>query len=249
VPGGCFLPQQTQGIATGRDTFRPNLSLSEPCRRILERESGPLDEHVSKQILSELDIPTVQERIVSTPAEARQAAQEFGFPVVMKGLSPGKIHKTELGLVRTGLTSPQAVEVSFAALNEVLPETSRVLIQRHVKGEPELIAGLIRDPQFGPCIMCGLGGVMTEVFEDTAFAVAPITPSEAADLIGRLKNQRLLNGFRGSLPVDRDMLAQILVRLGELGQRFPRVREIDINPLIVNHGKPIAVDATIVLSD
>jgi acetate---CoA ligase (ADP-forming) len=224
-------------------------SLSEPCRRVLERESGPLDEHVSKRILSELDIPVVQERLVSTLAEARQAVQEFGFPVVMKGLSPGKIHKTELGLVRTGLASLQAVEASFTALKDSVSDKGSVLIQRHVKGEPELIAGLIRDPQFGPCLLCGLGGVMAEVFKDTAFAVAPITPSEAADLIGRLRNQRLLNGFRGSLPVDRDMLAQILVHLGELGRRFPRIREIDINPLIVNAGKPVAVDATIVLGD
>jgi acetyltransferase len=122
-----------------------------------------------------------------------------------------------------------------------------LLIQKQIQGYPELIAGLIRDPQFGPCVMCGFGGVFTEVLADSVFAVAPINRVEALALIKRLKTRKLLDGFRGFAAVDRDTLADILVRIGELGLAYPQIKEIDLNPLIVSGGKPIAVDATIIL--
>ena len=118
---------------------------------------------------------------------------------------------------------------------------------KQIQGYPELIAGLIRDPQFGPCVMCGFGGILAEVMTDSAFAAAPLSHAEALGLIGRLKTQKLLNGFRGFAAVERDALADLLVRIGELGLAYPQIREIDLNPLIVRDGKPIAVDATIIL--
>jgi acetyltransferase len=124
-----------------------------------------------------------------------------------------------------------------------------LLIQKQIQGYPELIAGLIRDPQFGPCVMCGFGGLFTEILADRVFAVAPINRVEALALIKRLKTQKLLDGFRGFVAVDRDALADILVRLGELGCTYPQIKEIDLNPLIVSDGKPIAVDATIIMDD
>jgi acetyltransferase len=128
-----------------------------------------------------------------------------------------------------------------------MPDNGSVLIQKQIQGAPELIAGLIRDPQFGPCVMCGFGGILAEVMADSVFAVAPLSKSEALGLIDRLKTQKLLNGFRGFTAVDRDALADILVRLGDLGVAFERIKEIDINPLIVQEGRPIAVDATIIV--
>ena len=112
-----------------------------------------------------------------------------------------------------------------------------------------MMAGFIRDPQFGPCIMCGLGGILAEAINDTVFGVAPITISEALDMIGRLKSQKLLNGFRGFAPVDREALATILVRLGDLGSSQPRIQEVDINPFVIKNGSPVAVDGLIVLDD
>jgi len=122
-----------------------------------------------------------------------------------------------------------------------------ILIQKQIQGNPELIAGLIRDPQFGPCVMCGFGGLFTEVLADRVFAAAPINRFEALALIERLKTQKLLNGFRGFAAVDRDALADILVRIGELGLTYPKIKEIDLNPLIVCDGRPIVVDATIII--
>ena len=165
----------------------------------------------------------------------------------MKGLLPGGIHKTELGLVRLGISDRQAAHRTFEALMEKMEGRGRVLIQKQHPGRVELIIGLLRDPQFGPCVMFGLGGVMAELFEDSVFAVAPLTHEEALKLIGRIRGRKMLDGFRGAPPVDREELARILVTLGEIGLSQPRIREIDINPLIVGEEGAAAVDATIIL--
>ena len=221
-------------------------SAEENLHKLLTDASGTLDEYQSKQILALCDLPVVEEKIVSSSLDAKEIAGEFGFPVVLKGLLPGEIHKTELGLVRTGISSVEEVESVVLELQKTMSGNGSILIQKQIQGNPELIAGLIRDPQFGPCVMCGFGGLFTEVLADRVFAAAPINRVEALALIERLKTQKLLNGFRGFAAVDRDALADILVRIGELGLTYPKIKEIDLNPLIVCEGKPIAVDATII---
>jgi len=171
----------------------------------------------------------------------------LGFPVVMKGLAPGAVHKSEAGLVRLDIRSGDEAKGHFEELRAIVGEEGKILVQRQIPGESELIVGMIRDPQFGPCVMCGLGGVLAEVLGDAVFATAPLSIEEALALIGRLKTQKLLNGFRGAPPADRESLARILVRVGELGEAIPQIREIDINPLILSGGKPVAVDASVVL--
>jgi acetyltransferase len=233
---------------------RPNrITLSETSvaeknlQNLLLDASGTLDEYHSKQILALCNIPVVEEKIVSSALDAKEIAGEFGFPVVLKGLLPGQIHKTEFGLVRTGIASVEHVASVMIELQEAMSGNGTLLIQKQIQGYPELIAGLIRDPQFGPCVMCGFGGILAEVMADSVFATAPLSYPEALELIGRLKTQKLLNGFRGFAAVDRNALADVLVRIGELGLTYPQIMEIDLNPLIVNEGKPIAVDATIVV--
>jgi acetyltransferase len=152
-----------------------------------------------------------------------------------------------LGLVRTGISSVEDVESARVDLQKTMAGSGSLLIQKQIQGYPELIVGLIRDPQFGPCVMCGFGGLFTEVLADRVFAVAPINRVEALVLIKRLKTQKLLDGSRGFAAVDRDALADILVRIGELGLTYPQIKEIDVNPLIVSKGLPVAVDATIII--
>jgi len=224
-------------------------SIKDRVEKILAAAPGTLDEYHSKQILALCNIPVVEEIIVSESGEASAFADKIGWPVVLKGLVPGKIHKTELGLVHTGISSAQEVGEVFNDLHHKMPDNGSVLIQKHIQGTPELIAGLIRDPQFGPCVMCGFGGILAEVMSDSVFAAAPLSRSEALNLIDRLKTQKLLNGFRGFTAVDRNALADILVRLGDLGVAFEQIKEIDLNPLIVQEGRPIAVDATIITGD
>lgn len=226
-----------------------NSAAEENLHRLLMDESGAFDEHRSKQILSWCNLPVVEEKIVSSPLEAGEIGRKFGFPVVLKGILPGAIHKTELGLVRTGINSVEEAGAVLSELQEKMSGSGAVLMQKQIQGSPELIAGLIRDPQFGPCVMCGFGGLYAEVLADRVFAVAPINRAGALALIDRLKTRELLNGFRGFAAVDRDALADILVRVGELGLRYPRIKEIDVNPLIVSNGKPIAVDATVIVDE
>ena len=126
----------------------------------------------------------------------------------MKGLLPGGVHKTELGIVRLGIPDGRTARATFGSLMEKMEGRGRILIQKQMPGKVELILGLLRDPQFGPCVMFGLGGVMAELFEDAVFAVAPLTHREALKLIGRIRGQKMLDGFRGSPPVKRDEIAR-----------------------------------------
>jgi len=215
----------------------------------LRSARGALDEHRSKTILAECGIPVVAECLVATLAAATAAAEKWGYPVVLKGLVPGAVHKTEQGLVRLGIASAAALEAAFRDLDAAMDAKGEILLQRMVHGGPELIAGALRDPQFGPCVMCGLGGTLAEILGDAAFAVAPLSREDALSLVGRLKTRRLIDGFRAAPPVDRAALAEILVRLGRLMAAFPDIREIDINPLICVDGRPLAVDASFILAD
>ena len=215
---------------------------------LLKTSSGVLDEHISKKILAGFGIPTTNEiSLTSLEATIDILGDKIDFPVVMKGMLPGSVHKTEQGLVKLGIDSRQKVETAYHELKKNMGDKGSILIQEHVDGSIELIAGLIRDPQFGACVMIGFGGTMAEILNDSVFGLAPLEPYQALDLIDRLKNQKLLKGFRGAAAVDRDALADILCALGRLGCECPQVREIDINPLIIRNGRPVAVDASIMI--
>ena len=242
---------QYQSFLASRKTDSIPLPGCIPEDRLLlkQGEAGILDEHRAKQILARAGIPTVKEAVVTTPGEAAEQGAAMGYPVVMKGLSPGQVHKTEENLVRIGVHGADAAKAVFLSLKNAVAAEGKILVQKQVKGELELIAGLLRDPQFGPCVMCGFGGVMAEVLNDTAFGVAPLNMEDALALINRLKTRKLLNGFRGNPPLDKEAFADILVKLGDLGIANPGIREVDINPLIISNGLPVAVDATIIIDD
>jgi acyl-CoA synthetase (NDP forming) len=215
---------------------------------VLEKEVGPLDEYASKTILRLHGIPTVEEEIILDEAECEKAANRLGFPLVMKGLQKGKVHKTERGLVHLNIETPEAALQVFNSLKKKMDPSGQVLAYKQVKGKIEIIVGLVRDFHFGPCVMLGLGGIMAEILSDAVFAPAPLTMEDALALIGRLRGQKIFAGFRGEPPVNREELAAVLVAVGDIGLHYPRIQEIDVNPLILGeNGTMIAVDATIVL--
>jgi acetyl-CoA synthetase (ADP-forming) len=121
-----------------------------------------------------------------------------------------------------------------------------VLVQEMLPGERELVIGLIRDPQFGPCVMFGLGGIYTEILKDVTFRVAPLEPRDAREMMDEIKSAKILGPFRGKEPVDRDVLEQALIAMGKIGLEHDEIKEIDVNPLIIHKGKPVAVDALVV---
>ena len=206
------------------------------------------DEFDSKQLLALCGIPVVDEQIAKTMGDALSFAREIGYPVVMKGLAPGEVHKTESGLVRLNLATSSGVKNAFEELMKRMNGQGRILLQRQMSIDYELIAGYLLDAQFGPCVMFGLGGIFSELQRDVVFATAPLTEQSALELIFRIKGNKLLQGFRGMTPINQKAMAGVLVRLGNLGAACPAIEQIDINPLIVSGGNPVAVDASIILN-
>ena len=212
-----------------------------------------LSEHASKELLARYDVPFARERLVSTPEEAARAAEALGFPVVAKLCGDGIAHKSERNLVRLGLASADAVrDAARDLLARRRPEDGevRVLVAEQLRGLRELIAGVVRDPVFGSCVMLGLGGVLAEALHDVVFAVAPLHAGEARRMLAGLRSRALLEQpFRGEPPVDAEALAAILDGLGRLAAQRRDVASVDLNPLIVAEGAPVAVDALVVLGE
>jgi succinyl-CoA synthetase beta subunit len=207
-----------------------------------------LAEDASAALLAEYGVPVTPSVRVRDVDAAVAAAEELGFPVVAKLVGDAIAHKTERGLVRLSLPDADAVR---GAARELLAAArpddgdAAVLVAPMVRGRRELAAGLVRDPQFGPCVMVGLGGVLTEAIGDVAFVPAPLDPLDAAEAIEALQAQALLGPVRGEPAVDRDALAAILLALSTLAAARPDVVSVDVNPLVVVDGKPVAVDALV----
>ncbi|HEX5267724.1 MAG TPA: acetate--CoA ligase family protein [Acidimicrobiales bacterium] len=207
-----------------------------------------LSEADSKALLARHGVPVPAEALAASPAESAVAAARIGFPVVAKLCGAGLAHKTERGLVRLNLRDEAAVaDAAAALLAAATPDDGDVgvLVGPMVSGLRELIAGLVRDPQFGPCVMLGVGGVLTEALGDVVFRLVPLTRADAAEMIDDLGTQGLLGPLRGEPAVDRERLVDVLVGLAAVAAAEPGIRSIDLNPLIVSAGTPVAVDALV----
>lgn len=209
-----------------------------------------LSERESKRLVAGYGVPVADELRADDPATAVSAADAIGYPVVLKLCGDAIAHKSERGLVRLGLADPPAVDrAARELLGAARPEDGAVdlLVAPMVPGRRELIAGVVRDPQFGATIMLGVGGVFAEAISDAAFRLAPITRTDALDLIDDLRSQTLFGAFRGEVPIDRDAVADVLVALSGLAVDRPDVVSVDINPLVIADGRPVAVDALVEL--
>jgi len=218
--------------------------------KALKRGAKTLSEHESKLFLAEHEIPVTREVVVSTVENAVLAAEDIGYPVVLKGSGEALSHKTEMNLIAIDMRSEAEVREAFQRLTSHPDVTvHEVLVQQMVKGDRELVVGLTRDDQFGPCVMFGLGGIFTEILEDISFRVAPLRRVDAMEMMDDIRGKKILDAVRGKAPVDREVLADILLSLGQIGLDNEKIREIDINPLKILEGKPIAVDALVVLDN
>ena len=189
-----------------------------------------------------------REHLARTREEALRCAEEIGYPVVLKGCSAGAAHKTEMGLVKLKLGGADEVGAAYDEITGKGIDLDGVLVQEMIRGDREFVIGMSRDPQFGPCVMFGIGGIFTEVIKDVTFRVAPLTELDAEEMIEEIRMKKLLGEFRGSPPVDRGALVKALVGVGELGYGNDDIAEIDINPVIIAEGRPVAVDALVVLN-
>jgi acetyltransferase len=208
-----------------------------------------LSEAASKQLLVPFGVPFAQEKVCSTAAQAVDAANKIGYPVVLK-LSGDRIaHKTERGLVRLNITNAEKVEQACAELLSLVTEADgevSFLIAEMVKGDRELIIGVINDVQFGYMVALGIGGIFAEAIDDVVLRPLPLTFNQALQMIEEVHHQSILGSFRGSQPIDRTALANVLTSMGQVCSTHPEIESLDINPLIARHdGSLVAVDALI----
>jgi acetyl-CoA synthetase (ADP-forming) len=224
--------------------------MAEIIKKAIKEGRKTLSEYESKALLREYSIPVTREIEVSDRNDFTKAIEEIGYPLVIKASAPELSHKTESGLVRVDIRNEQEALSSFEEIMAgVKVSGGAVLVQEMVKGPRELVVGLTRDIQFGPCVMFGLGGIFTEILKDTAFRVAPLEKEDALDMMQEIKARKILEAVRGMPAADTDQLADILINIGKIGIENELVKEIDINPIILSGANPIAVDALVVLEN
>jgi len=225
-------------------------------QNIVESSKGNpkvITEESSKEILDEYGIRVPKYALVTNSDEAAQKSKEIGFPLVAKIVSPDILHKTDVGGVKVGLGSEDEVKKAFDDMFYRLKEkfdVKGVLLEKMVPKGVELIIGLQNDFQFGPSIMVGLGGIYTELFKDVSFRVLPVTKGDALKMLESLRGKDILKGFRGSKPIDLDMLSEAIVNIGTLGVDMAgKYESIDFNPVVVYPDSYYVVDAKIILKD
>jgi acetyl-CoA synthetase (ADP-forming) len=218
---------------------------------------GALTEEEAKALAAAFGIPVTRQRAATTAEEAVAAAEALGFPVVLKGVSRAVVHKSDLGLVKLNLPDAAAVRAAFAAIATALDGAAPgsmegVLVQEMAQGEAELILGARHDPDFGPMVLVGAGGVLVEVLRDVQLAPAPLRPADARAMLERLAIAPVLAGVRGRPALDVEAAAEALVRLSWLAADLgPRLVEMDLNPILLRAAGQgaIAVDARATLRD
>jgi acyl-CoA synthetase (NDP forming) len=213
-----------------------------------------LTEVESKQVLGEAGIPIADAQLAATREEAVAVARQIGLPVVLKIVSPDISHKSDVGGVKLNLGSEEEVAAAFdeivAAARRAEPEATvlGVSVQKMARPGVEVIMGMTTDPQFGPVLMFGLGGVFVEVLKDVAFRIVPLEPRDARQMIRDIQGFPVLEGFRGQEPADLAALEDMLMRLSAFVEEHPEIQELDLNPIFAYGDGALAVDARIVLS-
>jgi len=210
----------------------------------------------ARAIMKAYGITIPQAELATNPDEAVEIAQRIGYPVVMKIVSPDILHKTDIGGVKLNLMGDTAVRDTFdllmyrAGRYMAQAEIWGALVQEMVPQGKEVIVGINRDPQFGPLLLFGLGGIYVEALKDVSFRIAPIAPWEAEEMITEIRSYPLLRGFRGEKPSDLKAIAECILRVSQLAVDFPEIVELDINPLMVNEegNGAVAIDMRLVLA-
>lgn len=230
-------------------------SAKEVIEKARKESRTVLTEMESKELLRSLGIPTTEMMLATTKEEAVAMSKKVGYPCVLKVSSQDISHKSDAGGVKVGLADAEAVAEAWDAIMSSCkaydPKAAieGVTVQDMAKPGLEVIVGMATDPQFGPVLMFGLGGVWVEVLKDVSFKLAPLTKGDAAKAVNEIKAAKLLEGFRGSEPVDKAALEDILMRVSDFVAKTPEVKEMDLNPIFAYSKGAMAVDARVILGE
>jgi acetyl-CoA synthetase (ADP-forming) len=212
-----------------------------------------LTEFESKKFLKRMGIPVVETRLAKTQKEAVLLSRKIGFPVALKISSPEITHKTDSGGVRLSLDNLKEVKSAYHEITEgVLKQYPNatiqgVSVQKMAKPGTEVIVGTSKDPQFGPVIMFGLGGIFVEVLKDVSFRIIPLSRKDALEMIEEIKGYPLLQGYRGKESVDIPALTEIILKISRVMEEHPEIKELELNPIIAYKKGALAIDARIIL--
>jgi len=239
--------EKKRSLQSPNEKMPPSSALSIIENAIREKRSF-LSEHESKEVFKAYGIPVTREIEVYNESELKKAIHEIGFPVVIKAGGKGVSHKTDYGLVYLNIKNQDdALSIYHEIMKKREDHDNAILIQEMVNDKRELMAGLIRDKQFGPCVMFGLGGIFAEAMRDYVFRVAPLDIVDALEMLQEIKSKGIMEAIRGMQKIDTNELAFILVNIGKIGIYHPEIMEIDINPIMISEGRPFAVDGLIIL--
>ena len=211
-----------------------------------------LNEFEALQVMEAYGIPVVKYRRVTTLDDALEAADNCGYPVVIKAVAPGLVHKSDVGAVRVDIRTEEELELAYGDLVRNLGEADidleAVLMQRFVSSGRETIIGMTTDPVLGPVLMFGLGGIYVEALKDVAFRIAPVSDLDAEEMLGSIRGARLLEAVRGEPAVDRAALVETIQRVSQLVMDHPAIGELDLNPFMAFAEGGMAVDARVSLA-
>lgn len=225
------------------------MNVSEVLKSKIESNQTILTEYESKELLQEIGIPIPSQKLTTSLEETRSAAEEIGFPIVLKLIAEDVVHKSDTGAVKLNIKDKDELETAFTDLMNIPTQKEKKISVQKMADEPitELIIGMTTDAQFGPALMFGIGGILVELLEDVSFRIAPITEYDAKEMIHEIKGFPILDGYRGKPKADLDAIVDTLLKFSDFVIEHEEINEMDLNPVFIYEKGLICVDARIIL--
>ena len=225
------------------------MNIAEILKKKVDINQTVLTEFESKELLQEIGIKVPGQDLTISKKETLSAAEKIGFPVVLKLMAEDIVHKSDTGAVKLNLKNKEEVEDAYDELMKIPAQTEKKISVQKMADEPitELIIGMTTDPQFGPALMFGIGGILVELLEDVSFRIAPITEYDAKEMITEIKGYPVLDGYRGKPKADIEAIVEVLMKISKLVTEHEEINEMDLNPVFIYEKGLICVDARIIL--
>ena len=225
------------------------MNITEVLKKKIDTGQNVLTEFESKELLKEIGIAIPAQKLTKTKEDTIAAAQEIGYPVVMKLMAEDVVHKSDTGAVKLNIKNKDEAEKAFNDLMKIESQSEKKISVQKMADEPitELIIGMTTDAQFGPALMFGIGGILVELLEDVSFRIAPITEYDAKEMIHEIKGFPILDGSRGKPKADIDAIVDTLLKISDLVTKNEEIYEMDLNPVFIYQKGLICVDARIIL--
>jgi len=225
------------------------MNIADVLKNKIELNQTVLTEFESKELLQEIGIQVPSQKLTTSKEETVSAAEEIGYPVVLKLMAEDIVHKSDTGAVKLNLKTKEEVEAAYDELFSIPSQAEKKISVQNMAAEPitELIIGMTTDPQFGPALMFGIGGILVELLEDVSFRIAPITEYDAKEMIHEIKGFPILDGYRGKPKADINAIVDVLLKISDLAVKYEEINEMDLNPVFIYDNGLICVDARIIL--